>query len=288
MLTMAMAIGAFSQDTEKKVVVHPDGSYTVIEYPLNKEVVVNLLPMDGITGSMATAKVARVGDGTKIYFDVNGGSAEWKTVYAYAVDANGMATMLGPITFSSGAAKAEFMTPLNQFMLVLSPMDNMSMYDNSAQYVYRSEAPKGYAIVPRRITDDTKAVATAESVNTNYSVPMLGVPKFEGKTTEVRVKFDGELSGLDGKAYLKPQGGKTTIKMRFGDMRKAPLNTRFVLWASSPDGSYTKIGQVINTGSRDEAEIRGETALTDFGLLITIEDADVDSPTGRIYAPLMR
>ena len=48
-------------------------------------------------------------------------------------------------------------------------------------------------------------------------------------------------------------------------MKMAPKDKRFVLWASAPDGSYTKLGQVINTGKRQESEIRSETALTDFG-----------------------
>src|SRR5215813_13275098 len=97
-----MAAAGIAQDTEKKVVVHPDGSYTVIEYPVNKEVVVDLLPTAGITGSHASARVVRRDDGTKIYFDVNGAPSDWGNVYAYAVDPAGSPTLLGPISFSGG------------------------------------------------------------------------------------------------------------------------------------------------------------------------------------------
>jgi hypothetical protein len=69
---------------------------------------------------------------------------------------------------------------------------------------------------------------------------------------------------MDGKAYIDQGRGKTQVKMRFGDMKKAPVNKRFVLWAASPDGKYTKLGQVVNTGRGDEGEIRSETALKDF------------------------
>lgn len=62
------------------------------------------------------------------------------------------------------------------------------------------------------------------------------------------------------------------------------MNTRLILWASAADGSYIKLGQVINAGPRDEAEIRGETALSDFVLLVTIKDVDVERPTSRIYS----
>jgi hypothetical protein len=277
---------SFAQDvkTEKKVVVHPDGSYTVIEYPVNKDVTVNLLPATTVTGAKGIAHVLRSANGTKVMFDLSGAPADWTNVYAYAIDPSGTPTLLGPITFANGVGKAEFSTPMNQFMVVLSPEQNLSTWNDTSTYYFRSDVPQGYAIVPRRITGDTNAVARADNVGSTYDVPMLGVPKFNGKTTEVRVKFDGELSGLDGKAYLTPQGGKTEVKMRFGDMRKVPLNKRFVLWATGPDGTYTKLGQIINTGSRDEGEIKSETALADFGLLLTMEDTDAAQPTGKTFS----
>ena len=188
-----MAAAGIAQDTEKKVVVHPDGSYTVIEYPVNKEVVVNLLPTAGVTGSTATARVVRRDDGTKVYFDVKGAPSTYGTVFAYAIDESGTPTLLGPIAFSGGIGTAEFTTPMRQFMLVLSPQEGIISYDTSTQYYYRSEAPRGYAIVPRRITSEKKAVARITPVDSAYDVPMLDVPKFNGKTTEVRVKFSVEL-----------------------------------------------------------------------------------------------
>jgi len=273
--------------TKTEVVQHADGSYSVIEYPVGKEVMVNLTPNGTLVGSKGMAHVMRTADGTKVIVDLNGVTGDMSNVYAYAVDPSGATTLLGPVAINSGTGRAEFMTPMNQFMLLLSPNEGLTTYDSSTTYVYRSEAPKGYAIVPRRVTSmgGTKSVARAESVGSTYDVPLLGIPKWNGKTNEVRIKFDGELSGLDGKAYLKPEGTKTQIKMRFSDMNKVPANKRLVLWASSPDGSYTKIGQVIHAGGkRDEAEIRGEVALTDFGLFMTAEDVDVTVPTSRIYS----
>jgi len=284
LFAVSFSLAVYTQETVKKVVANPDGSYSVIEYPTNKEVVVTLLPSDGVS-STGTARVMRTTAGTKVFFDVAGAPADWKNVYAYAVDPTGSTTLLGPIEFSNGVGKAEFTTPMDKFMLVMSPAEGLTNYSPTTTYVFRSEVPKGYAIVPRAITDTTKAVASSQPVASSYEVPMLGVPKFNGKTTEVRVNFKGDLTGLEGKAYLKPKGGKTTIKMRFADMRKAPLNKRFVLWASAPDGSYTKLGQVINNGTRDEAEIRSETAMADFGLMLTLEDVDVDRPTSTIYSP---
>ena len=281
-LLAVLSVYSVNAQTEKKVVVNPDGSYSVIEYPVDKEVVVKLLPMTGIS-STGTAHVLRTANGTKVVFDVAGAPGDWKNVYAYAVDPMGMPTLLGPITFTGGVGKAEFTSPSNQFMLVLSPAEGLTTYDSSTAYVFRSEVPAGYTVIPRAVTSSTTVVASTEVATVSYNVPMLGVPKFKGKATEVKVKFDGELKGLEGKAHLKPEGGKTAITMRFDDMKKVPPNKRFVLWASGPDG-YAKIGQVIHAGGKDEAEIRGETALTDFGLLLTVEDADVERPTSKIYS----
>jgi hypothetical protein len=225
----------------------------------------------------------RSADGTKIWLDVSGVPATTKTFYAYAVDPGGTPTLLGPVTFNNGVAKAEFATPMNQFMVVLSPNERLTTFEPTSA-VFWSEVPTGYAVVPRRMTGDDKAVATAVPTTASiYDVPLLGVPSFGDDTTEVRVNFTGELQGLDGKAYIDSKGEKTTVKMRFGDMRKAPLNKRYVLWATSPDGRYTKLGQVVSTGKQDEGEIRSETSLKDFGLMVTVEDTETDRPMSRTY-----
>lgn len=286
-ISTGLLLCSLNAQTERKVIVNPDGSYTVIEYPVGKDVMVRLAPMKGVT-STGMAHVMRTADGTKVVFDIEKAPGDWKNVYAYAVDPTGASTYLGPITFTDGVGKAEFTTPGNQFMLVLSPTENMTVYDPSGAYVFRSELPSGYAVVPRGKPMPTSTVVATDTVATtaiatsNYNVPMLGVSKYGKGESQFRLRFDGELSGLEAKAYLKPVGGKTQIRMNFDDLQKAPMNKRFVLWTSSPEG-YTKIGQVIHVGKKDTAQIRGETALSDFGLFLTVEEVDVDRPTSTIY-----
>lgn len=282
-ILLALSLVFFvNAQTEKRVVVNSDGSYSVIEYPVDKEVTVRLLPTSGIT-STGTARVMRTAKGTKVHFDVSGAPAEWKSVYAYTVDPAGTPTYLGPITFTGGVGTAEFTTPANQFMLMLSPTEGMIKYDTSTSYVFRSEVPTGYTIVPRGKVIQASSVASDVVTLATYDVPMLGVAKYKGKTTELRLKFDGDLSGLEAKAYLKPLSGKTQIRMTFDDLQKVPMDKRFVLWTSGSEG-YTKIGQVIHAGKKDTAEIRGDTALSDFGLFLTVEDAEVNRPTSTIYS----
>lgn len=274
--------------SKREVVQNADGSYTVIEYPVDKEVTVELTP-HGVQGAKGWARVMRKADGTNVAVDLSGLPADAKSYYVYAVDPAGRVTLLGPTSVSNGTGKATFTTPMNQFMLVLSPNEGLTSLAADTPVIFRSSVPTGYAIVPSAVTSavDNKQVAVSTGVNSTYQVPLLNVPSFN-KTAEIRINFSGDLTGLKGKAYVDPtKDGVTKIKMRFDDMKMAPKNKRYVLWASSADGKYTKLGQVINTGERQESEIRSETALSDFGLFVTIEDADVTQPTSTVYAPFI-
>jgi len=291
MFVLGMVFNVAAQETKKEVIQHADGSYTVIEYPVGKEVRINLSPITTVTGSTGYARVMRAADGTKVWFDLSGVPATTTTMYAYAVDPAGVPTLLGPITVNNGIAKAEFSTPLNQFMLVVSPTEGLTAIDTSTPVYYRSELPTGFAVVPRRVSEN-RVVAVAPSVVSRdvaaapaaYEVPLLNVGTFGDNEREVKLKFSGELDGLEAKAYIKRAKGATKVRMHFDDMNKVPKGKQFTLWTYSPDGTYTKLGQVVNSGKKDEAVIKSETALNDFGLFVTAEDAAVTVPTSRIYS----
>lgn len=294
-VTMVFATGVFAQDsdTATTVVQNPDGTYTVIQYPLDKETVVNLVPVTDGSSAKGTAKVMRSADGTKVMIDVNGIAADSPEIYAYAVDNMGKATLLGPIMKHDGMAMGEFMTSADKFMIVVTPNKTMTVYDPTTAVLFRSDVPAGQAVVPRGNTSwssgKEKQVATSGRASSPYAVPMLNVPSFNDKTAEIRIDFSGQLEGLKGKAYVDPGAkGTTQIKMRFDDMKDAPKDKRYVLWAAAPDGSYTKLGQVINSGNREESEIRSETALKDFGLFVTVENKEVSQPTSEVYSVFRR
>jgi hypothetical protein len=278
--------------TRSEIVQNQDGSYSVIEYPVGKEVVVELTPVTSMNGAKGMARVMRTGDETAVNFDLSGVGDTASSYYAYTVDSTGAVTYLGPVTTAKGMGKASFKTPLNQFMLVLSPNEGLTSFASDTPVIFRSAVPKGYAVVQNRgttMTGDDKQVATTAPVSSAYNVPLLGVSGFEKGETEIRVNFSGDLQGLKGKAYIdNSKQGVTKIKMRFDDMKLAPKQKRYVLWAVSPTNEYTKIGQIINSGERQEAEIRGETALKDFGLFVTVEDKDVLQPTSTIYSTFSR
>src|SRR5687768_11550748 len=93
--------------TQTAVVQDADGSYTVIEYPVDKEVTVQLTPYN-LQGANGTARVMRSANGTKIWMDLTGVTGDAKSYYAYAVDPRGMPTLLGPVMIENGIGKAEF------------------------------------------------------------------------------------------------------------------------------------------------------------------------------------
>lgn len=292
-LILGLAVFAAAQEVTRtttttkviKAVENPDGTYTVIEYPVGKETVVELTPVDKTAKARGTARVMRMEDGTNVNIELS--DIENADYHVYAVDTMGKSTYLGPVSVADRMGKASFTTPMSQFMIVLSPTENLSAIDSNSTVMFRSAVPKGYAVVPagRTTPDGEKQVAVSDTVSSSYEVPLLNVPSFNNKTTEIRINFNGELQGLKGKAYIDPRkDGATQIKMRFDDMKMAPKEKRYVLWAVSPDKKYTKIGQVINTGERQEAEIRGETAMQDFGLFVTMEEADVMQPSGKTYS----
>jgi hypothetical protein len=314
-LACASAASAAAQETKTtttttqktETVRHADGTYTVIEYPADKEVTVELTPSHSVHGAKGLARVLRRGDATTINLDLSGLPADTKTVNLFAVDPAGTFTLLGPVTVANGLATHTFTTPLDKFMLVLSPEQTLTALTDTTPVFFRSAVPEGLAVIPVRRTGDETVRAVGEQVSattsaavtpggavtttTSYHVPLLGVPGFKvGEDTMVKVNLAGEMTGARVNFVIEPRkDGPVMIKARFHELKEAPAGRRYVLWAMSPDHKFTRVGQIINTGNRNEAEIRGEVAMADFGLLITAEDAtESPDPRGPVVATILR
>ena len=114
---------------------------------------------------------------------------------------------------------------------------------------------------------------------------MLNIPGFrKGTDTHMKVDFAGALTGARANIFITPRkDGPTEVRLRFHELKDAPAGQTFILWAVSPDNTFVKLGQAVNAKGRNEAEIRSETTLPDFGLLVTMEDAGLKtwtSPAG--------
>src|SRR5215510_10558089 len=98
-ITLGSAALAFGQQTT--VTKNPDGTYTVIEYPAKKEIIINLNPV-GINNAKGIATVLRDDDGTRIKLNLTDVPADVTALTLYAVDDNGTVTSLGPVAISNG------------------------------------------------------------------------------------------------------------------------------------------------------------------------------------------
>jgi hypothetical protein len=281
---------------------NPDGSWTVIEYPVGKEVVVDLTPGSTIPGAKGTARVMRMANGTTINLDLNGLTTDTSGLNLYAVDAFGRSTLLGPVTLNNGVGtfSATTTAPLDRFMLVLSPdanLTNFSPTTTNTNVLLRSAVPQGFAVVPLSSRGERDGAAVGERVSATttpnttsaYGAPLLGIPGFRrGTDTEMKINLTGAMTGSRANVYIEPRkDGPTTIKMRFHELKDAPAGQVYALWAVSPDNRYVRLGQIVNTGQRNEAQIQTETALQDFGLLITME-SEFSTPTGTVVGTIIK
>src|SRR3954463_7962085 len=123
--------------TQTTAVQNADGSWSVGEYPVDKEVTVNLTP-NGIANATGRAIIHRMANGTAINLNLSGLANDVSTLNLYAVDPTGRATLLGPINISNGTATYNTVTPMDKFMLVLSPDADLTTYTPQAHVFFRS------------------------------------------------------------------------------------------------------------------------------------------------------
>ena len=307
-LALGLAPAAFAQETQQpqtqttqtttvttttqtaQAVQNPDGTWSVIHYPAGKEVVVDFTPAPTFSTAKGRAKIMRMNDQTMVTLDLSGLPADAAAMNLYAVDPLGRATMLGPVTFTNGVSTQAFHTPLDRFMLVMSPEADLTTYTPAGTYAFRSAVPQGFAVVPMSSAEGERVAATSTAgATTAYTAPMLGIPTYDrGDTTDVKVKLAGALTGARVNFQITPRkDGPTTVVARFHELKEAPAGQVYVLWAVSADNKYTKLGQIVNTGRRNEAEIKSETALSDFGLLVTLQP-EGDAIAGDVVGTVIR
>jgi hypothetical protein len=232
-----------------------------------------------LTASKAVGTILRDDNGTRVVLDVTNVPADVSAINVYAVDDTGGVTLLGPVVMTNGTGKFTGTTPLSKFMLIAAPDAGLTAYDPNAKIYFRSAVPEGFAVIPfttspvgETVAATTTAGVTPASVST---VPMLNIPAYKkGDDTKLKIDFTGVMSGARANVFIEPHknGKETQIKMRFHELKEAPTGQTYILWAVSPDNQFFKLGQIANFKGRNEAEIKANTSLADFGLLVTMED----------------
>ena len=312
-LTLALAAIALGQTTTvTKTVQNPDGTYTIIEYPAKKEVTLNLTPVN-VAGAKGVATILRDDDGTRIKLNLTNVPADTTALTLYAVDDKGMVTAIGPVAITNGTGMLEATTPLSKFMLVASPEPALTAYDANTKVFFRSAVPEGFTVIPLTSAEGEKVAAVGAPVaatakttttttpgavvstpsgttvivpmtetKTTYSAPLLNIPAFKtGDDTKIKVDFTGALTGARANVFITPhKDGATEVKMRFHDLKEAPAGQKYIVWAVSADNQFTKLGEIVNTGGKNEAEVNSTVALPDFGLIVTMESVIGAMPVG--------
>ncbi|MEP6819712.1 MAG: hypothetical protein ABJA18_09275, partial [bacterium] len=264
--------------TVTKTIQNPDGTYTIIEYPLKKETVVTLTPVT-LTGAKGVATILRDDNGTRVVLNLTDVPADVTAINLYAVDDTGAVTLLGPVVIANGTGKFSATTPLSKFMLFAAPEDTLTAYDPNTKILFRSAVPEGFAVIPHTTSPVGETVAATTTPGTTpasvYTVPMLNIPAYKkGDDTKIKIDFTGVMSGARANVFIEPHknGKATEVKMVFHELKEAPTGQTYILWAVSPDNQFFKLGQIANIKGKNEAEIKANTTLADFGLLVTMED----------------
>jgi hypothetical protein len=264
--------------TVTKTVQNPDGTYTVIEYPVGKEVQLTLNPVT-LTNSKGIATILRDDNGTRVVVNMTGVPADVSAINLYAVDDTGAVSSLGPVVLANGTGKFSGTVPLSKFMLIAAPDDSLTTYDPTTKVFFRSAVPQGFAVIPHTTSPTGETVAATSTPGTTpasvETVPMLNIPAYKkGDDTKLKVNFTGAMTGARANVFIEPHknGKETEVNMRFHDLKEAPSGQTYILWAVSPDNQFTKLGQIANIKGKNEAEIKANTTLEDFGLLVTMED----------------
>ncbi|HSE23458.1 MAG TPA: hypothetical protein VLB68_17450, partial [Pyrinomonadaceae bacterium] len=117
-------------------------------------------------------------------------------------------------------------------------------------------------------TTDTETTQDA----TRYKMPLLGIGSLKrNANVTLRANFSNGFEATRANVVVKPQkNGPTQIKMRFTNLKEAPEGTQYLVWHVGPDNSYTLLGHLTQTARKRESRIDAESALPDFGLLITL------------------
>lgn len=299
------AICAYGNYSAAAASLNQDDAWTVIEYPEGQEVAVELKPGAAMPDAKANARVTRSGNETTVKLEVSGASGSENAHQVYAVDSLGNATLLGTLTITDGAGTLDAKTALSKFMIVISPEDGLTAIGAETKVLFRSAVPEGFAIVPREARNE---VATAEPTSSStvepgtssdvaqptqppvveYDVPLIELASLK-RGSKLRVKLASEFGNAKATAVITPQkNGPTRITMRFTNLKEIPEGTQYILWQVGQDNSYTPLGHLTPTAKKGDLLINAETSATDFGLLITFENADASRPAGSMVAAVLR
>ena len=168
-LTLALAAIALAQTTTvTKTVQNPDGTYTIIEYPAKKEVMLNLTPVN-VTGAKGVATILRDDDGTRIKLNLTNVPADMTALTLYAVDDTGRSYCSRTSRHHKRRRNACGDNAAFEVHVVASPEPALTAYDANTKVFFRSAVPEGFTVIPLTSTGDEKVAAVASASGSDRS-----------------------------------------------------------------------------------------------------------------------
>jgi hypothetical protein len=221
---------------------NPDGTYTVIEYPVGKEVQVAFTPIS-LTKSKAVGTILRDDNGTRVMLNVTDVPADVSAINVYAVDDAGVVTSLGPVVLANGSGKFSANTPLSKFMLIATPDSSLTAYDPNGTIYFRSAVPAGLTVIPHTTVAaaaTTPTTTVVQNADGTYSVIEYPVGK------ETMVTLDPvTITGAKGVATILRDDKGTRIKLNLTGLPNDL--TGLTLYAVDPGGAVTALGPITIT-----------------------------------------
>jgi outer membrane protein OmpA-like peptidoglycan-associated protein len=114
-----------------------------------------------------------------------------------------------------------------------------------------------------------------------YKVQVVGrdIPaiNYFHRSSATKIGFQGTslMPAAKGSAKVEGRAGRTSVDLSLEGLSPAngfgPEYLTYVLWAITPEGRPTNLGEVLPTGSKDKNQITVTTNLQAFGLIITAE-----------------
>jgi len=106
-----------------------------------------------------------------------------------------------------------------------------------------------------------------------HTVEALALTFPEGKTISVKLRGNERLPKANGEAKVERKKGSTEIEIELDEMKPAAGfggdYKTYVLWAASPEGRATNLGEFVLSGNRGKLDV--SSRLSTFGLFITAE-----------------
>lgn len=266
--------------------------FSVLNDPARTEVRVPFSfysPLEGF----GTVTIRRDKSVTNIRLNFRSLPSNLHNVYVYAVDLTGKLSRLGLVKITKGFGAFSATVPLARFILLTSPMANLTRYAPGVKIFSQTTILEESALVQLQAATGERVYSPGMPVpvRASYTVPMLDIPKINPSgETAFKIKF---ADGVHPQTSIKLQksGNRTEIKLHFRGLQEPQKEKKYILWAVSSKNQFQRLGEI---GIMDgEASIESNSAFPDFGLLITSEDSGLQpssnpAPSGPLVAVVER